>query len=235
MARTLFIGDVHGCAQELQDLLSACAFAAGDALVFVGDLVAKGPDARGVLKLVRELGARGVRGNHDHAVLRWQEPLAKGAVPAHGPIHLRVARELSPEDWGVLTSLPLFLRMPEQSIVVVHAGLVPGVALEAQEADLLMNMRTLRPNGTGSRRAEDGVLWGSCWPGPELVIFGHHATAGLQRHPHAIGLDTGCVYGGQLSAYVWPEDRIVSVPAHKAYVQLSHEPPPLPRDKGAAE
>ena len=62
-----------------------------------------------------------------------------------------------------------------------------------------MNMRTIRAGGRGSRRAEDGVVWGSLWPGPELVLFGHHAMRGLQHHPHAIGLDTGCVYGGRLS------------------------------------
>jgi hypothetical protein len=101
---------------------------------------------------------------------------------------------------------------------------VPGIELEAQEADMLMNLRTLKADGSGSRRAEDGPLWGTKWRGPQLVVFGHHATAGLQRHSHAIGLDSGCVYGGKLSAYVLQEDRIVSVPARKTYVQLSREP-----------
>jgi nitrite reductase/ring-hydroxylating ferredoxin subunit len=64
------------------------------------------------------------------------------------------------------------------------------------------------------------VLWGSLWPGPELVLFGHHASEGLQRHPHAIGLDTGCVYGGELSACILPGQEIRSVPAHETY-----EPP----------
>lgn len=224
MGRTIFVGDVHGCARELTELLDACAHAATDAVVFVGDLVAKGPDSRAVLALARTLGARATRGNHDHAVLRWHDVVVRGATPAHGPHHLRVARELAPEDWAVLHAMPLYLRLPEHAIVVVHAGLVPGVALDAQEPDHLMNMRTLRPDGTASRRAEDGVLWGTRWPGPELVVFGHHATAGLQRHPHAIGLDTGCVYGGKLSAYVWPEDRVVSVPAREAYVRVDEHP-----------
>jgi hypothetical protein len=224
MGRTLFIGDVHGCADELADLLAACSFGSGDELVFVGDLVAKGPDSRGVLAQVREHGARCVRGNHDHAVLRWKDPLAQGLAPEHGPHHLRVARSLSAEDWAVLGTLPLFLCIASCSVIVVHAGLVPGIALAEQQPDMLMNLRTLRADGTGSRRAEDGVLWGTRWAGPELVIFGHHATAGLQRHPHAIGLDSGCVYGGQLSAYIWPENRVVSVPARKAYAPPGVEP-----------
>lgn len=225
MRQTIVIGDVHGCAHEFADLLDACAYAAGDAVVLVGDLVAKGPDSRGVLQLVRTLQARAVRGNHDSAVLRWHQALAAGTAPEHGPLHLRVARELSDEDWALLLGLPLFLRLPEHKAFVVHAGVVPGITLEAQAPDLLMNMRTLRPDGTGSRRAEDGVLWGSRWPGPELALFGHHATAGLQRHTHAIGLDTGCVYGGQLSAYLLPQARVVSVPAREVYAPIEHSAP----------
>jgi diadenosine tetraphosphatase ApaH/serine/threonine PP2A family protein phosphatase len=125
----------------------------------------------------------------------------------------------------MLQALPLWLELPHANVLVVHAGLVPGIALPKQEPDLLMNMRTLRADGTGSRKAEDGVLWGSLWKGPQQVVFGHHATAGLQRHAHAVGLDTGCVYGGTLSAYVWPDDRIVQVPARREYVPLSHHAP----------
>jgi predicted phosphodiesterase len=225
MTRIVFVGDVHGCADELEDLLSACAFSSSDALVLVGDLVAKGPDSRRVLALVRKYSARSVKGNHDHAVLRWRDMIEQGKAPAHGPHHLKVARSLSDDDWQTLLALPLWLTLPEANVIVVHAGLLPGLPIDQQEPDLLMNMRTIRSDGSGSRRAEDGVLWGSLWPGPELVVFGHHATQGLQRHTHAVGLDSGCVYGGKLSAYVWPDDRIVSVPARKAYVPLSQEAP----------
>lgn len=223
MSKTLVIGDVHGCSAELQDLLEACGYTGGDRVVFAGDLVAKGPDSPGVLALVRKLGALGVRGNHDQAVLRWQDPAARAAVPEGGPHHLRLARRLANDDWAVLRALPYWLRFPEFQLLVVHGGVVPGLALEAHDPELLMNMRTLRPDGTGSRRAEDGVLWGTRWPGPERVVFGHHATAGLQRHPFALGLDTGCVYGNQLSALVLPDDRVVSVPARAAYAPTDGE------------
>jgi hypothetical protein len=174
--------------------------------------------------MLRKLGAESVRGNHDQAVLRWQDPAMRAAAPDRGPHHLRLARELSEEDWAVLQSLPLWLRLPELNVLVVHGGVVPGVPLEQQDPELLMNMRTLRPDGTGSRRPEDGVLWGSRWPGPERVIFGHHATAGLQVHPHALGLDSGCVYGHGLTAVILPEDRIVTVPSRKAYVPIDGAP-----------
>jgi Calcineurin-like phosphoesterase len=222
---TIVVGDVHGCLDELRDLLAACRYGAGDELVLVGDLVAKGPDSRGVLALVRELGARSVLGNHDAHVLHARNVLLRGAAPVRSirPATAQLARQLDDRDWQVLDALPLWLALPEYGALVVHAGIEPGKALAAQDPELLMNMRTIRPDGRGSRRREDGVLWGSLWPGPELVLFGHHATAGLQRHPFALGLDTGCVYGKQLSACLLPERRIVSVPARRAYQPIEEE------------
>jgi hypothetical protein len=214
---TIVIGDVHGCADELEALLRACGCSAEDRVVLVGDLVAKGPDSRGVLAIVRELGARSVRGNHDEHVLRYRRAIEAGQPPPElGPDHLEVARALDDQDWALLASLPLYLRLPEVNAIVVHAGLLPGFALEHQDPELLMNMRTIRPDGSASRRS-DGALWASLWPGPELVLFGHHAAQGLQHHPYAIGLDTGCVYGGRLTACILPEQRLVSVPARRAY------------------
>jgi hypothetical protein len=218
---TIVIGDVHGCADELEALLRACGCGPHDQVVLVGDLVAKGPDSRGVLAIVREVGARSVCGNHDHHVLRYHRALADGQPPPRlGPDHLRVAQELEPQDWAQLEALPLFLRLPGHNALVVHAGLVPGIPLERQDPEMLMNLRTIRPDGTGSRRRNDGVLWGSVWPGPELVLFGHYAAQGLQQHPHAIGLDTGCVYGGRLTACLLPEQRFVSVAAKRAYAPI---------------
>jgi hypothetical protein len=82
---------------------------------------------------------------------------------------------------------------------------------------VLLNVRTVRADGTPSKRPDDGPLWGTLWRGPELILFGHHARRGLQQHPHAIGLDTGCVYGHALTACVLPERRIVSVDAARVY------------------
>jgi predicted phosphodiesterase len=222
MQRTIFIGDVHGCLTELEELLESCAYAQGDRVVLAGDLVAKGPDSQGVLRLAAQLGAAAVRGNHDHAVLRWRDTPAD-LVPERATHHYQLARQLDADALRLLASFPLFLRLPEHEVIVVHGGLVPGIALEQQEPELLMNMRTLRPDGTGSRRPDDGPLWGSQWQGPELVIFGHHAMAGLQRHPKALGLDTGCVYGGRLSAYVLPDDRLFSVPSRSVYANADTE------------
>lgn len=216
--RTIFIGDVHGCAEELDLLLRACGHAPDDRVVLLGDLVAKGPDSVGVLARVRALGLRGVLGNHDAHVLAARG----GSLPSGKrlkPHHQAVVDALGDADWALLAALPLYLRLPELGVLAVHAGLVPGVPLAQQSPTWLLNLRSLGPDGRPSKRL-DGVAWGSRWTGPERVLHGHDALRGLQRHPHALGLDTGCVYGGKLSAWVeapGEPGRLVQVDARRAW------------------
>ncbi len=216
--RTLVVGDLHGCREELEDLLEQSGWDEGDQLVSVGDLVAKGPDSLGVIRLMRELGGRAVCGNHDARCLRWWEAKEAGdALPELRPPHQQVVDELEEPDWQWLADLPFYLELPEHEALVVHAGLLPDLPLDRQKPDDLMNMRSVRPDGTASRRYEDGEPWASLWPGPRLVIFGHDAVRGLQRHPHALGLDTGCVYGGWLTGVWLPDLDLISVPARAVY------------------
>jgi predicted phosphodiesterase len=216
MQRTIVIGDVHGCREELEDVLAACSFERGDDVVLVGDLVAKGPDSAGVVQLCRERGFRSVLGNHDAKVLEFREgQLSKRPKQTH----VEVAQQLTSADWKYLAALPLWMRLEDRNALVVHAGLVPNVPLEKQRPEDLLKMRSITPEGGISKRAQDGVPWASLWPGPEHVVFGHDAVRGLQKHPHATGLDTGCVYGRFLTALLLPEQRLVSVPARRAWAE----------------
>ncbi|MEM7435855.1 MAG: metallophosphoesterase [Myxococcota bacterium] len=218
--RTFIIGDVHGCLEELDDLLEEADWAPGDGLVFVGDLVAKGPDSLGVVRRVRELGARAVRGNHDQHCLRWWEARQRGEEPPElRDTHQEVADSLEEADWRWLESLPLWLLLDEHEALVVHAGLLPDLPLEDQDPYDLMNMRSILEDGTGSRSYEEGQPWAERWPGPRLAVFGHDAVRGLQRHPHAFGLDTGCVYGGWLTGLWLPDRDLVSVPARATWAE----------------
>ncbi len=213
--RTVIVGDLHGCLDELLDLLAATSFdAAHDRLVSVGDLVGKGPRGAEVVRFFREGGHAAVRGNHDERLLAWRRGDTDRPL---GASHARDAARRSDEDWQWLDALKLSLELPEHQVFVVHAGLVPGVPLSAQDPQLMMNLRSLRADGSPSSRVEDGAPWARAWPGPELVVFGHDAVRGLQRWPHAVGLDSGCVYGGELSALVLPDRRVVSVPARQAH------------------
>ncbi|MEZ4288079.1 MAG: metallophosphoesterase [Polyangiales bacterium] len=219
--RTIIVGDIHGCADELDDLLVKTNFGAHDTLISVGDVVAKGPKNRTAVRRLRECDALAVRGNHDEHCLRWWRAKRDGQpLPILRPAHEAVVRELEPEDWAWLDALPLYLELPQHNAIVVHAGLVPGVPLGSQNPFAMMNMRAIDEHGLPTKEASDGELWAKCWSGPELVVFGHDAMRGLQRERFAVGLDTGCVYGGALSAYVLPDCAIVSVPARTAYCSV---------------
>lgn len=222
--RTLIVGDVHGCREELGDLLEESGWDEGDQLVFVGDLVAKGPDSLGVVRLARGLGARSARGNHDQRCLSWWEAKRMGReLPELGAPHQRVVDELEEEDWRWLSECPLWVELPEHEAWVVHAGLVPGVPLQEQDPNDLMNMRSILADGSTSKRYEEGTPWASMWPGPQLVVFGHDAVRGLQLRPHAVGLDTGCVYGGWLTGLWLPGRDLVSVPARATHAETGKD------------
>lgn len=215
--RTLVVGDVHGCLDELRALVERAGITDDDRVVFVGDLVAKGPDSAGVIAWARERGAAAVLGNHDEHILR-----ARAGDPAAKLPHLEVANTLTNADIDWLAALPLWVRVdfPRKPHVVVHGGMVPGVPVEKQTREHLLTMRSITTDGRPSKRIE-GVPWGALWTGPEHAVFGHDAVRGLQQHAQATGLDSGCVYGRELSAWIAEEDRIVQVPARRAWSSYS--------------
>jgi predicted phosphodiesterase len=218
--RTLIVGDIHGCREELEDLLEESGWEDGDQLVSVGDLVAKGPDSLGVIRLFREVGGSAVRGNHDQHCLSWWDAQQAGEpLPKLRPAHQKVVEELDETDWRWLAGRPLWIELEQHDALVVHAGLLPDLPLDDQDPHDLMNMRSILDDGTGSRSYEDGTPWAALWPGPRLVVFGHDAVRGLQTRPYAIGLDTGCVYGGWLTGVWLPERDLVSVPARAIYTR----------------
>lgn len=218
VSSALVIGDVHGCADELEALLKLVADP-GRPVFFVGDLVSKGPAPELVLAQLRDVQGLSARGNHDERYLDLHAHYQTAGVwPEHREQH-RLPR-LSEEDWRTLSSLPHALTVPiageAHDTVIVHAGLVPGIPLAAQAPEHLMTLRSLRDDGTPSKEVE-GTPWAAHWNGPGRVVFGHDAVRGLQRTGTAVGLDTGCVYGKALTGLLLPEDDLVSVPAKQAY------------------
>jgi Calcineurin-like phosphoesterase len=216
--RVIAIGDVHGCIDELQDLLRQCDYRPGDLVIFLGDLVCKGPDSISVVQMGREIGAIGVRGNHDFEVLRWHNAMKSGVEPpVFGSEHYHIASCLSVADMNWLDSLPWYISSKDLSALFVHAGFVSGIRLAKQNPRLMMNMRSVLPDGTVTSKFFNNWPWARLWDGPQTVLFGHDADRGLQQYEHAIGLDTGCVYGGRLTACILPEKRLVSVSARREY------------------
>jgi hypothetical protein len=216
--RVIAIGDVHGCIDELQSLLRECDYRPGDLVVFLGDLVSKGPDSVAVVQMAREIGAIAVRGNHDFEVVRWHQAIKSGVdPPVIGSDHFHIASRLTKADMKWLYSLPWYITSPDLGVLFVHAGFVSGIRLAKQNPRLMMNMRSILPDGTVTSKFFNNWPWARLWDGPQTVLFGHDADRGLQQYEHAIGLDTGCVYGGRLTACILPEKRLVSVNAKREY------------------
>ena len=211
MTRTVVVGDLHGCYDELVALVERVALGAGDRVVCVGDLVVKGEKNRDVLDLfIRDARFSAVLGNHDRALLEYWKGLRTELKPSQE----KCRAELEPEREeyaAYLDSLPLSIDLGTH--VVIHAGLRPGVALADQTADDLTELRTLGPD----RTSRDGQPWYEVYDGEKIALFGHWPMSPPRRGKRAIGLDTGCVYGYRLTAYVLEEDKFYSVPALRAY------------------
>lgn len=219
--RTVIVGDIHGCATELEWLLDACDVVAGrERVILLGDLVGKGPRDADVVRLARTNGWQSVLGNWDYHVLRvWRGEIARSAASAEIGASFDA---LSDADFRYLDQLPYTISLPEFGLVCVHAGLREGVELERQVPFDMMNMRTVSASGEPSKAARgDGLSdWAEARASAPHVLFGHDATRRLQQRQFATGIDTGCVYGGQLTALVMPERLLVSVQAGKV-----HSPP----------
>lgn len=215
MGRTILVGDVHGCGDELGDLLDKVGYAQGsDTLALVGDLVARGPDSGLAVRRARTAGALAVRGNHDEKVLVWwRAAQAHGAGVADRKIklsdrHRLAVQQMEPEDFRWLAGLPLWRRFERHGVLVVHAGVDPRTPLEQQDPAMLMNIRSVDEHQRPTRTL-DGAPWARMWAGPEHVVFGHDARRGLQLEPFATGLDSGCCYGRELTALVLDDDEPV--------------------------
>lgn len=219
MKRILVVGDVHGCFDELRRLIDRAKVGSGDEVTLVGDLVNKGPDSIGVVRFCRENGIAAVLGNHDDALLRCIAGRPRPDGKEFAESLRKIAKKISDEDAAWLRALPLWLRIPGRRAVVIHAGLVPGRAVADQKREHLLTMRSIRPDGTASKRIDEGEPWASLYRGPSHVFFGHDAVRGLQSWKYATGLDTGCVYGGRLTAYELTSESFVSVIAKKAYAE----------------
>ena len=215
--RTILVGDVHGCYDEMLLLLDRQRFDPGrDTLIFLGDLVAKGPHSNKVLTAARELGAFSIRGNNDDAALRAFAKLSAGLAvkPKYNWVH-----DMDPRDAAWLKELPFSLTLDRYRTILVHAGIVPGRSVRKQRLIDLYKMRNVFRQDAVNEREErvttwqavpketgkDGVPWAETYRGPHHIFFGHDAIRSLQLHDFATGLDTGCVYGGKLSAAVLPD------------------------------
>ncbi len=211
MSRTIVIGDIHGCYDELAALLELVQLKGDDRVFAVGDLIVKGNRNKEVLDLfMADSRFSSVIGNHDLALIRhW-----RGENGSLKKSQAETAQELESQSkayCNYLASLPFMIDLGD--FLVVHAGVRPGISLDEQSLEDLTELRTLGSD----RTSRTGVPWFQVYDSEKVVLFGHWPTAEPTRAPHAIGLDTGCVYGNRLSAFVVETKEIVSVPAFRVY------------------
>lgn len=209
---THVIGDVHGCYRELCELLDQLDPALDDRLVFVGDLVIRGPENAAVVNAFLDGPLRDATvllGNNEEKIpsalageLRYATPAVLAAIE-----QLRGAGILD-AALDLFASFPLFLDL--DAIAVAHAGVRPGVPLAEQRREDLLKIKTA--DGT-----PDGPMWWEVYEGPPRVLFGHHVFRDPLVTDHAIGLDTGCVYGGRLTAYTVETGVFTTVRAADTY------------------
>lgn len=236
---TIVIGDVHGCLEELDELLGTLGPRGAHRLVFVGDLMDRGPDPVGVVRRVRELGADCVMGNHDEKHVRYgrheakqrERPDYKNPMrPLYGE-RLAQHEQLGEDGLAWLASLPLWLDLGN-NWRAVHGGAAPARRFEKQKPAVMLRCRFVDEAGamvSGTQPPPGTRHWAEAWPGPESIVYGHHVhdleNPRIDRPVGGVtcaGIDTGCCFGGRLTAYVVETGEVVQVPARRAYAEL-HE------------
>ncbi|XP_046918253.1 bis(5'-nucleosyl)-tetraphosphatase PrpE [asymmetrical] [Dermatophagoides farinae] len=204
----IIIGDIHGCYDEFQLLLERIHQGVDNPKkilkICAGDLINKGPKSKEVLEyfMKNQDDCISVRGNHDQVMINEYINYIKTGDIAEKNSWLK---ELTLDGhFEFLRQLPYTIRIPKLNILIVHAGLLPDVSLENQQLVDMIEMRNIVENGDNVRVAtkhnDEGVAWASVWQGPWHIYFGHDARRKLQEHPYATGLDTGVVYGNELTA-----------------------------------
>ncbi|HEX5289458.1 MAG TPA: polynucleotide kinase-phosphatase [Streptosporangiaceae bacterium] len=231
------IGDVHGCFDELTDLLGALGYQVaadgtsaehpqGRTAVFVGDLVDRGPATPAVLRLVMGMtaagSARSVTGNHEAKLVRALR--GRDVTVSHGLAQSLAQLAAEPAEFtaqatAFMDQLLGHLVLDDGRLVVAHAGLPEAMHGRASAA-----VRSFALYGDTSGETDEFGLpvrypWAQDYRGRATVAYGHTPVPAAEWVNGTICLDTGCVFGGRLTAMRYPEREIVSVPARRVYFE----------------
>lgn len=231
------IGDVHGCAEELQELLRTLGYGItwqnnsvdvvppdGRKLVFVGDLGDRGPATPDVLRIVMAVVEAGygyvVQGNHDQKLDRWMN--GRKVQISHGLQD--TIDQLANETIEFRTKAKTFINnlrshywLDGGKLAVAHAGLkeeMIGRGSPAVRAFALYGETTGESDEFGLPVRHD---WAKDYRGKTTIVYGHTPVLEPEWVNNTLCIDTGCVFGGKLTALRWPEKETISIPAQKVY------------------
>ncbi|WP_432586438.1 polynucleotide kinase-phosphatase [Streptomyces sp. HD1123-B1] len=248
------VGDIHGCRSELETLLGRLGYVLrrdergrpvdathpeGRTAVFVGDLVDRGPDSPGVLRLVMGMVASGaalcVPGNHENKLGRYLK--GRKVQVTHGLAETveQLEREHTEDpEFGdrarvFIESLISHYVLDGGALVVCHAGLP-----EKYHGRTSGRVRSHALYGDTTGETDEFGLpvrypWAQDYRGRAAVVYGHTPTPVASWLNNTICLDTGCVFGGRMTALRWPERELVDVPAERIWYEpvkpLTNEAP----------
>ena len=215
MKRKIVIGDIHGCYDELLDLLDRIGPAEDDFLIPLGDIIDRGPRSTQVFNFFQSRRNTVVlMGNHERKHVRGVLSLSQ-----------KITRHQFDRDYtrakSWMMTFPYFIE--DNDVIVVHAALQPGISIENQQEDILCGTMS------GERRLKallNGKKWNEAYNGIKPVIFGHKVVGKtpLVYKDKIFGIDTGACHGGWLTAITVPEFRIYSVKARQNYwSRIKHE------------
>lgn len=231
------IGDVHGCYDELISLLGDLGYVvggtreaptlshpAGRRVIFIGDLVDRGPDTPAVLRLAQAAVAAGsalcVAGNHDNKLalaLRGRNVQRKHGIEVSLDQLANESEAFRTEAARFLYDLRSHYVLDDGRLVVAHAGLI-----EAYQGRSSGRVRQFAMYGETTGETDEYGLpvrynWARDYRGSAMVVYGHTPVPEPDWLNNTICLDTGCVFGGKLTALRYPEREIINVPAAREY------------------
>lgn len=214
--RLIAVGDIHGCHLEFEELLGLLELQGDDRLVLLGDLVNRGPDSCRVIDLARGARAISLLGNHELRLLKFRRTNDRKYMKEHD---FDTFDKLRPEDWAYLEAMLLTYEEPELNTVFVHGGFLPSEPWNKQPAEVITRIQVVDKEGRPRKRADepDAPAWADLWGGPPFVVYGHTPRPEVYRLKWSLGIDTACVMGGSLTAYVLPDRRLVQVKARQRY------------------
>src|SRR5271168_1227728 len=135
--RTIIVGDIHGCIDEFEELIETISYDPKmDRLILLGDLIDRGPDSIAVVKKAREMNLECVMGNHEHKFIKWFR-----SQGSRVDVYDRrdYYSKLSDQDIQYIVNMPTYIELDD--VIVVHAGLKPGISLSSQTKDDLLYLR----------------------------------------------------------------------------------------------
>ena len=230
----IVIGDPHGTRKEFNQLLEKFKYNKNKhRIILCGDAIDRGEDPIGLLHQIQDMNLEMTLANHEEKALRWRKHEAfKEATCTPNPMKEPVASRR--KEWEALTkadlkwiaSLPVSIRIKE-NWVVVHAGLVPSLSLQNQNPEHVIRVRyvdekTLEYKAAKNKEQPKGsIFWAEAWNQPMNVVFGHtrfkEPKIFKNKNNVCVGIDTGCVYGGELTAYNINKNEFTSVKAERKY------------------